>query len=158
MLMNTAACLAAVLCFGVVSTGVAFAQTDKAAPAKKDQSSPNFYKTDNFLPGEEVVSPTGQKMKVWTTSGPVPVSRAPQPFDDPHQTQVDKVNVWMGQGGAPGTGQGNTASQTGAAAGGAVSAGAATGAAVSAAATGSRLQTGGDTFDLGRTGASGAGK
>ena len=45
--------------------------------------SENFDKTDKFLPGEEVVSPRGQKLKIWSTEGPVPVDRAPEPFEDP---------------------------------------------------------------------------
>lgn len=34
------------------------------------------------IPGEEVVV-NGKKIKVWSTSGPIPVSKAPQPFDEP---------------------------------------------------------------------------
>jgi hypothetical protein len=52
-------------------------------PSKQvDQSSANFKKTQRFLPGEEVVTPTGQKLKVWSSEGPVPVSRAAEPFED----------------------------------------------------------------------------
>ncbi len=40
-----------------------------------DQSSKNFSKTGRFLPGEEVVTPTGKRMRVWSTEGPVPVTQ-----------------------------------------------------------------------------------
>ncbi|MFN8388951.1 MAG: hypothetical protein U0136_01520 [Bdellovibrionota bacterium] len=61
-------------------------RTQGVAP-QVDQSSSNFKKTKKFLPGEEVVTPTGKTVKVWSTEGPVPVSRAPQPFDDPNASQ-----------------------------------------------------------------------
>jgi len=66
----------------------AFADGGQPAPGsggnfRPSQKSENFDKTKKFLPGEEVVSPTGQKMKIWSTEGPVPVSPPPQPFDDP---------------------------------------------------------------------------
>lgn len=56
------------------------ASANKQAPSQKSE---NFDKTKKFLPGEEVVTPTGQKLKIWSTEGPVPVSPPPQPFDDP---------------------------------------------------------------------------
>lgn len=31
------------------------------------------------MPGEEIVTETGQKMKTWTSAGPVPVNRRPPP-------------------------------------------------------------------------------
>jgi hypothetical protein len=31
------------------------------------------------LPGEEVVTETGQRMRVWSSSGPVPINPPPQP-------------------------------------------------------------------------------
>lgn len=31
------------------------------------------------MPGEEIVTETGQKMKTWSSSGPVPVNRRPPP-------------------------------------------------------------------------------
>jgi hypothetical protein len=60
----------------------AFADGSRAT-AQAPQKSENFDKTKKFLPGEEVISPTGQKMKIWSTEGPVQVSPPPQPFDDP---------------------------------------------------------------------------
>ncbi len=38
--------------------------------------------TRRYLPGEEVVTPTGKKLKVWSTEGPVSVSKTPEPFAD----------------------------------------------------------------------------
>ena len=63
------------------------AQADGSSPdtglrKPADQSSANFNKTQRFLPGEEVITPTGKKMKVWSSEGPVPVSRPPEPFED----------------------------------------------------------------------------
>jgi hypothetical protein len=31
------------------------------------------------MPGEEIVTETGQKMKVWSSAGPVPVNARPTP-------------------------------------------------------------------------------
>ncbi|MCB0344692.1 MAG: hypothetical protein KDD66_06230 [Bdellovibrionales bacterium] len=56
-----------------------------ADSSEESKESSNFKKTERFLPGEEVVTPTGKKMKVWSTEGPVPVSKAPEPFDDDAQ-------------------------------------------------------------------------
>jgi len=33
------------------------------------------------LPGEEVVTSTGKRMRVWSSSGPVPVASPPEPTD-----------------------------------------------------------------------------
>ena len=56
--------------------------------ASSNPKSENFDKTDKFLPGEEIASPTGQKMKVWSTQGPVKVSKAPEPFEDREKTVI----------------------------------------------------------------------
>lgn len=64
----------------------------KTAP--KDHRSGNYDKGSNdLLPGEEVVTPTGQKIKVWSTKGPVEVSPPPQPFDDPAKQVVPEVII-----------------------------------------------------------------
>lgn len=34
------------------------------------------------IPGEEVTTGEGRKSKIWTTQGPVPVSPAPEPFEN----------------------------------------------------------------------------
>lgn len=47
-----------------------------------DQSSSNFNKTGRYLPGEEVVTPTGKKVKIWSTEGPVPVNPPAQQYGD----------------------------------------------------------------------------
>ena len=58
--------------------------------AKMTVPSTNFGKTKNFLPGEEVVTATGKTVKVWSTEGPVPVRRAPEPFRDRAQGQFPR--------------------------------------------------------------------
>ena len=46
----------------------------------------------DYLPGEEVITPSGKKLKVWSTRGAVPVSKAPEPFkDDSLQGDLDVV-------------------------------------------------------------------
>ncbi|MCC6953327.1 MAG: hypothetical protein IT290_04350 [Deltaproteobacteria bacterium] len=60
-------------------------------PAGNGVPSENYGKKD-LLPGEEVRTPTGKTIKVWTTEGPIPVSPAPEPFAKP-QPDVDSVGV-----------------------------------------------------------------
>lgn len=55
---------------------------ERPLPVERGKESENFHKTGRFLPGEEVVTSTGKKMRVWSTEGPVPVSRPPEPFED----------------------------------------------------------------------------
>jgi len=57
--------------------------------AGADESSENYKKSEKFLPGEEVVTPTGQKLRVWSTEGPVPVSPPPEPFEAPEERQIE---------------------------------------------------------------------
>lgn len=52
---------------------------ESPTPLQQDQSSKNFSKTGKFLPGEEVVTSTGKKMRVWSTEGPVPVMQPTTP-------------------------------------------------------------------------------
>ena len=75
----------------VASTGVVFADqadsgytapaTGDTAPATDDK--PTTRQDDDrlppVLPGEEVVTQTGQKMRVWSSAGPVPVNQQPTP-------------------------------------------------------------------------------
>lgn len=82
-------------------------QSGESRKAAKDRSkasetkaSENYYKTDEFIPGEEVVTPTGDKIKVWSSRGPVPVSPPPQPFDDPNQ-KIDPGQVIIDGAEAP---------------------------------------------------------
>ena len=81
-------------CFLFVTAGDAVADggTSETQPKTPSQASENYYKTDKFLPGEEVVSTTGKKMKVWSTTGPVAVSSPLKPFDDPNQ-QINGSNI-----------------------------------------------------------------
>lgn len=59
-----------------------------AVPSSNPIPSSNFGKTRKFIPGEEVITPTGKTVKVWSTEGPVPVSRAPRPFEDSAQSRL----------------------------------------------------------------------
>ncbi len=71
------------------------ADTEPRRPT--DQSSANFNKTQRFIPGEEVITPTGKKVKVWSSEGPVPVSRAPEPFEDREKSLIpDNVIIDAG--------------------------------------------------------------
>lgn len=68
------------------------AQADSGNADTNNPASGNYEKAEKLLPGEEVVTPTGQKMKVWSTEGPVNVDRAPEPFEDPND-QIGDVDV-----------------------------------------------------------------
>lgn len=46
-----------------------------------------------ILPGEEVVTETGQKMRVWSSAGPVPVNQQPTPQPLPQSQSVGGVGV-----------------------------------------------------------------
>ena len=48
------------------------------------------------LPGEPVVR-GGKKMNMWSTSGPVPVGDAPEPFEDKQRIDVDDVDIIVDQ-------------------------------------------------------------
>lgn len=61
--------------------------------ASGEKASSNYSKADGFLPGEEVVTPTGKKMKVWSTEGPVEVARPPEPFEDREKTVLDGSHI-----------------------------------------------------------------
>ncbi|MCC6933437.1 MAG: hypothetical protein IT292_09310 [Deltaproteobacteria bacterium] len=63
------------------------------AHSQKVKSSDSYEKAEDLLPGEEVTTPTGQKMKVWSTDGPVKVNRAPEPFEDREKTVIDDANI-----------------------------------------------------------------
>ncbi len=64
------------------------ALADSAPDATAPQESGNYDKTGKqLMPGEEIVTPTGKKMRVWNTAGPVPVQRAPEPFQKTPQEQ-----------------------------------------------------------------------
>lgn len=67
--------------------------TSRSDGSKSDKSSANYKKAEQLLPGEEVVTPTGKKMRVWSTTGPVPVSAAPEPFEKGQKVNIDDVNV-----------------------------------------------------------------
>jgi hypothetical protein len=48
------------------------------------------------MPGEEIVTETGQKIKTWSSSGPVPVNRRPEPQIGAGNPQGG--NGWVGSG------------------------------------------------------------
>lgn len=77
---------------GAVSQGEAGEASEDAA-ANEDRSSSNFNKTDRLLPGEEVITPTGKRVKVWSTKGPVPVDRAPEPFEDREKSVLQGSHI-----------------------------------------------------------------
>ena len=68
----------------VAGTGVVFAdQGDSGDSAPDADDKPTTRQDDDrlppVLPGEEVVTQTGQKMRVWSSAGPVPVNTQPPP-------------------------------------------------------------------------------
>ena len=63
-----------------------------AAEQKKYEPTSNYKQSDEYLPGEEVVTPAGQKMKVWSTKGEVKVHDLnPQPPGAYPRADVDLV-------------------------------------------------------------------
>ena len=66
--------LLAILCAPCVSA----AESDH--PKSEESTTNNSGEAKRYLPGEEVVTDSGQKLKVWSTRGAVPVSQAPEPF------------------------------------------------------------------------------
>lgn len=64
-------------------------QVQPAPPSPQGKLDPRL---PPMLPGEPVVR-GGKKMNVWTTSGPVPVSEAPEPFQEKNRIHVDDVDV-----------------------------------------------------------------
>jgi hypothetical protein len=68
----------------VAACGVAFAdQGDSGDDSADTNDKPTTRQDDDrlppVLPGEEVVTQTGQKMRVWSSAGPVPVNQQPTP-------------------------------------------------------------------------------
>lgn len=81
--------------FGTASLPTPEATPNQASDASFDKRLPPV------LPGE-IMNDSGQKMKVWSTAGPVPVSKAPtapeaaqapEPFNDTKVLQPDSINV-----------------------------------------------------------------
>jgi|GEM_PF-5719734 len=72
----------------------------KAAADEHSRPTPSesnsYQKSDKFLAGEEVHTSTGQKIKIWSTEGPVKVSPPPKPFDFTDGTQLDDLDVVLG--------------------------------------------------------------
>jgi hypothetical protein len=65
-------------------SGVAFADQDDSGDDDDDADDKPTTRQDDdrlppVLPGEEVVTETGQKMRVWSSAGPVPKNIQPTP-------------------------------------------------------------------------------
>ena len=71
----------AALCVG--SSTIAVADQGEGADALPRQQQPSIKQYDPrlppVLPGEEVVTEQGQRMRVWSSAGPVPVQPQPTP-------------------------------------------------------------------------------
>lgn len=78
------------LTFGVVSLldslilATAFADGDELHPSElHGRTTPTTRQYNDrlppILPGEEIETETGQRMRVWSSSGPVPINRQPTP-------------------------------------------------------------------------------
>lgn len=93
----------AVLMLPVATAAADGDERDSASRSDKpvDRSSSNYDKTEQFLPGEEVQTPSGRPVKVWSTKGPVPVSRAPEPFEDREKTVLGDTPVIIDADTAP---------------------------------------------------------
>ena len=83
--------------------GVGLCVSDCYADGSESNTGPipsqNYEKDSQYLPGEEVVTPTGRKMRVWSTKGPVPVSQAPEPFERESEKSLQGVPVYVDQNG-----------------------------------------------------------
>jgi hypothetical protein len=73
--------------------GVALFLTPLCACAEESdvEQKPTTVQPSQPLPGEEVDTASGKKMKVWTTTGPVPVN--PPTYDNGHGSDLDDVDV-----------------------------------------------------------------
>ena len=72
--------LATVVC-AVLCVGATSARCDQGSAEPSQADKPTTRQNDSrlppLLPGEEVVTETGRKMRVWTSVGPVPISATP---------------------------------------------------------------------------------
>lgn len=78
----------AILFFAAVLAGSDLSFADQAGDDSQTASSPstlnpttrqNDPRLPPVMPGEEIVTQTGQKMRVWSSAGPVPVNPQPTP-------------------------------------------------------------------------------
>lgn len=51
----------------------------------------------DYLPGEEVTTASGKKLKVWSTRGPVEVSQAPEPFESEDEKRLPPLDLYVEQ-------------------------------------------------------------
>jgi len=75
--MNLSVLSRAILC-SVVTANFSFADAGEGTPTATPTPA-------QFLPGEEVVTPSGKKMRIWNTAGPVPGGSAPTIQNQPNQ-------------------------------------------------------------------------
>ena len=61
--------------------------------AEESNDSSQVRQPREILPGEEVTTSSGKKVDVWTTKGPVPVSKAPEPFEDESEKSLQGVPI-----------------------------------------------------------------
>ena len=76
--------LSVVAVVGFATSSLVFAdQGDNGDDGNDEQDKPTTRQDDDrlppVLPGEEVVTQTGQKMRVWSSAGPVPMNVQPTP-------------------------------------------------------------------------------
>jgi hypothetical protein len=72
----------AVILASALSCEGAYADGNSSAPQPRYRRPTTRQYNDRLppvMPGEEIVTETGQKMKTWSSSGPVPVNRRPPP-------------------------------------------------------------------------------
>jgi hypothetical protein len=72
----------AAACISCVALTIDSARADGKVAAENGANPTTRQNNDRLppiLPGEEVVTETGQKMRVWSSSGPVPVNPQPTP-------------------------------------------------------------------------------
>lgn len=81
-----------------VTGHTAFADGEShAAIVATERSTPTTRQYDKRLPpvmpGEEIVTETGQKMRVWSSSGPVPVNAQPTPQSLPSSSANSGIGL-----------------------------------------------------------------
>jgi hypothetical protein len=76
----TSALLTGALCLGPLVSCYADGNQPSAEPRYQRPTTRQYNdRLPPVMPGEEIVTETDQKMKTWSSSGPVPVNRRPPP-------------------------------------------------------------------------------
>lgn len=71
--------------YGFLDIVIADSKVEESKQAENNLREP--YQRE-ILPGEEITTKDGKKVRRWSTRGPVEVAPAPQPFDDPEQRRI----------------------------------------------------------------------